>query len=190
LLQGEDEVMEKNATRQAGFTLVELMIVIAIIGILAAVAIVGYRRYTVRAHNTEATSVLADIRLKQEAYRATFHRYADIREWTPTDSAGPNAQDWPAGTALSTTGGKWRQLGVVPSGKVYFIYWEEAGAPTVAASSIFQDLSAMTASDFWFAAQALQDIDDDKKCEGFELYSGGSRIVPLSLEEGYSGACP
>jgi type IV pilus assembly protein PilA len=180
--------MDRNDRRRAGFTLIELMIVVAILGVLAAVAIVAYRAYTIRAHNAEATSVLADIRLKQEAYRATFHRYADIGQWTPSSDPGPTAQVWPEGTDLETLGGMWRQLGVIPDGQVFFVYWNEAGSPGgVADGDIFPDLSGVTANDFWFAAQALQDLDNDGECQGFEVYSGQGRIV--ELDEGEAG-CP
>lgn len=59
-----------NAIKKAqkGFTLVELMVVVAIIGILAAIAVPSYQEYVQRARASEATSALADMRIKMEQY--------------------------------------------------------------------------------------------------------------------------
>jgi len=52
-----------------GFTLIELMIVVAIIGILAAVAIPAYSDYVKKSREAEATNALGDIRTAQIAYK-------------------------------------------------------------------------------------------------------------------------
>ena len=60
--------MNKLETAQKGFTLIELMITVAIIGILAAIAMPQYSDYVKRGKAAEATSNLANLRIKMEQY--------------------------------------------------------------------------------------------------------------------------
>ena len=58
-----------------GFTLIELMIVIAIIGILAAIAIPNFVKFQCRSKQSEARSSLKAIYTAEEAYRAEYDTY-------------------------------------------------------------------------------------------------------------------
>ena len=57
-------------TFQKGFTLIELMIVVAIIGILAAIAIPAYQDYTIRAQVSEGLTLASDIKAGVAEYMA------------------------------------------------------------------------------------------------------------------------
>jgi type IV pilus assembly protein PilE len=58
----------RTGRQETGFTLIELMIVVAIVAILASIAIPSYRSYIARAKITEATNNLSDVRVKMEQY--------------------------------------------------------------------------------------------------------------------------
>lgn len=62
--------------KEAGFSLVELMIIVAIAGILAAVAIPAYTNYVNRAKQGEAISALMTAKMDQETFWADEYRYA------------------------------------------------------------------------------------------------------------------
>jgi prepilin-type N-terminal cleavage/methylation domain-containing protein len=72
-----------------GFTLIELMIVVAIIGILASIAIPNYLLYSAKSRQVEAKTNLGAIYMSQMAYRAEYDIYAAVLgslDWAPAGS--------------------------------------------------------------------------------------------------------
>jgi type IV pilus assembly protein PilE len=58
-----------------GFTLIEVMIVVTIVGILMAIALPSYKDYVLRSHRTDAHSSLIDIAARQERFVAQRNTY-------------------------------------------------------------------------------------------------------------------
>lgn len=81
------EAMTTARRRARGFTLVELLVVVAIVAILAAVAIPAYGRYAYRARRVEGKELLLRIANAQERYYATFNGYGKLKDIGFTDPA-------------------------------------------------------------------------------------------------------
>ena len=64
-----------HAQGETGFTLIELMITVAVIAILAAVAMPSYREYVLRGNRLEAQSLLSDAAARQERWKAQNGSY-------------------------------------------------------------------------------------------------------------------
>ena len=109
--------MRTLSRRRAGFTLIELMIVVAIIGILAAIAIPNFIMFQLRSKTAEAKTNLAAIRTAQEGSFAEFGRY--MNEGTPW-GGNLDSQKHPW-----TPGSGFEQIGWRPEGEVYYQYVSE-----------------------------------------------------------------
>jgi type IV pilus assembly protein PilA len=67
----------KSLKRQAGFTLVELMVVVAIIGLLSAVAVPNFRKYQAKAKMSEAKLQLSALYSAEAAFFSDFNMYSN-----------------------------------------------------------------------------------------------------------------
>jgi type IV pilus assembly protein PilE len=65
-----------SAKKNSGFTLIELMIVVAVVAILAAIALPAYQDYVRKSRRAEAVAEMLDVQLQQEKWRANNNSYA------------------------------------------------------------------------------------------------------------------
>lgn len=89
---------------QSGFTLIELMIVVAIIGILAAVAIPSYQDYTARAQVAESVALTAQYKTPLSEYYASRGDYVTAGVVSIADMAGTTVGEYVGSVAFTNVG--------------------------------------------------------------------------------------
>jgi prepilin-type N-terminal cleavage/methylation domain-containing protein len=190
LLKKEATRMTKTQVRQArevgaGFTLIELMITVAIIGVLAILAGIGFSSYIRSSKTAEASAMIGAIKTAQETYRSDKLQYFNINsigsaggtmngaypnDYSPRAATGGVGYDqkvaWiPTGGCTGACLG-FRRLGVVADSYVYYTYTVAAGladgtprncAPPGGAPSI----ACSTGNDPWYFISAVGDLNGD-----------------------------
>ena len=133
--------MTKFFRSSKGFSLIELMIVVAIIAILAAIAIPSFLRFQMKSKTAEATANLGAIRTCEESYKAENDTY--ILQGPAPAAAGLDSQThvWTVGAGGDLE--SFEDIGFAPDGPTRYQYEVTVGTLTA------------------FTAIARGDLDDD-----------------------------
>jgi type IV pilus assembly protein PilA len=151
--------------RRSGFTLIELMIVVAIVGILSAIAIPAFLRFQLRAKVTEATVNLQAVAKAEESYFAEFGTYVSAPTPSPAVLPGVAKLPWSGSSGFDIIG--WE-----PEGAVYFQYLVSADNPGGGTALLR------------YTAEATADLDGDT-IQSFYAY-----MQPGGTGTGLDGAFP
>ncbi len=135
--------------RNSGFTLIELMIVVAIVSILVSVAVPVFYGYKYKASRAEAQSNIGAINSLETAYATDNARYVTAA-WSPASIPGLSELPWETGNYLDS-------LGFSIRGKVRYRYSVGPGSTWVAAPS--NSSSIPESSNVDIIIQAEGDVD-------------------------------
>ena len=134
-----------------GFTLIELMIVVAIIGILAAIAIPNFKNYQLKAKGSESKVNLGAIRTSEESYLAENDVFKACAAHPFAITAGTSRKVAWTGNA------DFNAIGFAPAGDVYYTYVVDninaVGAPATMTANAYGNLDDTGGSAHWTMTQ-------------------------------------
>jgi type IV pilus assembly protein PilA len=150
------------------------MIVVVIVGVLATLAVAGYRKIVNSSHVAEATSMVQNIRVAQEAYHSETQQYANISSsiptalsggWYPANPVYGVVTGWGATSCSCTTNMNWQMLPLHVDGPVLFGYATTAGGAGSAPNPTQVTVNGSTVSfpnpstSDWYLIAAAADLD-------------------------------
>ncbi len=152
--------------RARGYTLTELMLVVTMVGILSALAMVGYRKYVDSARISEPLSVIQGIRSAQEEFKDKTMAYLNVSgaEYYPRNTFDGKKMNWSNPGHADHL--KWQTLGVSVAGTVRFGYKVNSGNAGVAVSVPIEYKTPPnfgTPTNPWYVVQAKGDPNEDGK---------------------------
>ncbi len=143
---------------QRGFTLIELMIVVAIIAVLAAIVIPGWFRESSKAkHGTEVSGMFSELTVKLEQYKIETGAYPTTAGPCP---ASPSASgvDFAATCAIASS--VWETLRIAPPNAKVHCSYTLTGGPSTIAPVLPTGFSMTAPSTAWWFTVAECDMDN------------------------------
>ena len=182
-----------SARRARAFTLIEVMIVVVIVGVLALVATVAYRKWILSSYVGEAQDMLGNIRVSEEAFRAENTGYLNVSTGLTTSDLYPTtAPNGNTKTAWGANPGLWAALNVNPNAPVRFGYAviadkDATGNPVTLPGSVTNNGVAVNLTPMqgqpWFVATAICDIDNDSTTPSTTLFAiSGTNLIFVNNE--------
>lgn len=149
----------------AGFTLVELAVVVTIVGVLAVIAVVAYRKFTMTSKVSEAQNVISAIRIAEEDYRTERGTYLDLSgaPWCPSDGKQKKVYAWSGVSGCTDATGPWNALPVHVDNGLLFGY-KVTSAPAAVPNPGWVDMSQaiiQATQKPWYVVQAQADLNRD-----------------------------
>ena len=171
--RGVKVIPKRTCKRTGGFTFIELMVAVVIVGVLAAVAFIAYGRWIKRGRITEGKTFVSTIMSRQEAYYQQYGQYCDAGRSGShpvlVSGSEPVAKKWAPGSSSG-----WVDLAIKPpKGYTFFsfdvrasdpaakhaLFGEASGAPNMHRSP--QPTAAGSTVHPWYYVSALADLDGD-----------------------------
>jgi type IV pilus assembly protein PilA len=158
--------MVGDGSQQRGYTLVELLVVVVMVGVLATLATIGVRKYIFAAKTSEAINMIGSIKAAQEAYKDETFSYLDVSEgnlgaFYPMEKPGRTKHHWVEPSHPHAA--RWGALGISANSAVQFGYACVAGGAgdAIPDPGTIAPMTWPPAKEPWYVVKAVADQNDD-----------------------------